>query len=187
MLELAKRQSDMFNMSHKCSFPASISVAESKKIPSFPSEKSYRLKSNKKCFFCGGKLHAGGRSKCTARNQTCLTCGKVGQFKRVCLSANQLSASSAIELEPCESSNTEDVTASSVLATANSCLKSAILPCLVNGVMVEGLLDSGTSEKFINTNVALANGLKANGISSKVSMASTQITAKCSRKRYCKP
>ena len=65
MLELAKRQSDMYDMSYKCGFPASISVVESKKIPSSsPSEKSYRLKSNKKCFFCEGKLHAGGRSNC---------------------------------------------------------------------------------------------------------------------------
>ena len=80
MLELAKRQSVMYNMSHKCSFPASISVAESKKTLSSPSEKSYRLKSIKKRFFCGGKLHAGGRSKCPARNQACLSCGKVGHF-----------------------------------------------------------------------------------------------------------
>ena len=42
--------------------------------------------------------------------------------------------------------------------------------------MVEGLLDSGVSENFNNTNVTLANGLKPSGISSKVSMASTQIT-----------
>ena len=133
----------MYDMSHKRSFPTSISVVESKKIHSSPSEKSYPLKSYKNCFFCGGKLHAGGRSKYPARNQTCLSCGKVGHFKRVCPRANQLSAQSAIELEPCESSNTEDVTASSVLVTANSCLKPAILPCLVSGVMVEGLLDSG--------------------------------------------
>ena len=42
---------------------------------------------------------------------------------------------------------------------------------------MEGLLDSGTSQNFINTNVALANGLKLSEISSKVSMASIQITA----------
>ena len=43
--------------------------------------------------------------------------------------------------------------------------------------MVEGLLDSGASENFINANVALSNGLKPNEILSKVSMASTHITA----------
>ena len=42
---------------------------------------------------------------------------------------------------------------------------------------MEGLFDSGASENFINTNVALANGLKLSGILSKVLMASTQITA----------
>ena len=177
MLELAKRQFDMYDMSHKCSFPASISVVESKGIPLSPSKKSYRLKSNKICFFCGGKLHAGGTLKCPARNQTCLSCGKVGHFERVCFSANQFSASSAIELEPCESSNIEDVTASSVLATANFSLKPAILLCLINGVMVKGLLDSGAFKNFINANVALANGLKPIAIFSKVSMASIQITA----------
>ena len=59
-------------------------------------------------FFGGEKLLAGGRSKYPARNQTCLTYGKIEDFKKVFFSANQLSDSAAIQLEPCESSNTED-------------------------------------------------------------------------------
>ena len=176
----------MYNMSHNCSFPASISVVENKKIPLSPSEKSYHLKLNKKCFFCGGKLDPGRRLKCPAKNQTCLSCGKVEHFKRVCLSANHLSASSAIKLESCENSNTEDITASSVLAMANSCLKPAILPCLVDGVMAEDLLDSGASKNFININVAHVNGLKPSGISSSFNGFYTNY-CKCLRKCHCKP
>ena len=39
MLELTKRQSDTFDMSHKCSFPTCITIVERNKIFLSPSEK----------------------------------------------------------------------------------------------------------------------------------------------------
>ena len=46
-----------------------------------------RLK--KKCFFCGGALHAGGTSSYPAKNRECYGCGKLGHHQKVRQSENK--------------------------------------------------------------------------------------------------
>ena len=43
--------------------------------------------SSQKCFFCGYDRHA--RSRCPARDKTCILCNKVGHFASVCNSVNK--------------------------------------------------------------------------------------------------
>ena len=45
-----------------------------------------KQKQQRKCYFCGGIIHSGGRNQCPAKNQICNNCGKKGHFKRVCKS-----------------------------------------------------------------------------------------------------
>ena len=45
-------------------------------------------KNQRKCFFCGGPYHRGGRVYCPAKNKVCNFCGKVGNFHKVCKSVS---------------------------------------------------------------------------------------------------
>ena len=42
-----------------------------------------------KVFFCGGALHAGGRSNYPAKNRKCYGYGKLGHYQKVCQSKNK--------------------------------------------------------------------------------------------------
>ena len=144
----------------------------------------------RKCFFCGGSLHAGGRNFCPAKNKICTKCGKIGHFHRVCRSTER----KATALSMATSSNTkasdgahysEDEKPSksttylySVLATAPSSLNSTTLVSKINGLKVDCLLDTGASNNFMSTTIAKAAKLQPSGKPAEVSMASNGLTAK---------
>ena len=184
MLELAKIQSDNYygklpinsllstnsDYSRNC-----VSTATSMK-----SLLSKRKKFSKTCFFCGGNLHPGGRFNCPAKDQRCHGCSKIGHFKKVCLKSksNQVNCTSLTdEFSNAPDEIADDTAASSILATAPACLKPAILPCVLEGIKLEGLLDSGASDNFISEKAVLDNRLKSYGDTSKISMASTTMQA----------
>ena len=64
-----------------------------------------------------------------------------------------------------------------VLAGAPQCLKPTVVPCVLKGLKIDGLLDTGASENFISEEVAKSVGLKPSGYKSQVSMASDELTA----------
>ena len=64
-----------------------------------------------------------------------------------------------------------------VLAGAPQYLKPTVVPCVLKGLKIDGLLDTGASENFIRKEVAKSVGLKPSGYKSQVSVASDQLTA----------
>ena len=105
------------------------------------------FKWKKKCFFCGGALHAGGRSNCPAKNRECYGCGKLGHYQKVCQNKNKRTISAVGTVnDDCKNSL-------AVLASAPCCLKPTVVTGFLKDVKLDCLLDSGASENFINKKV----------------------------------
>ena len=122
----------------------------------------------KKCFFCGENFHPGGRNNCPAKTKTCLKCGKVGHFMRGCQSRPTKAASvQHLVQDKNEMQDETQAHCSStlskpylmlVLAGAPQCLKPTAVPCVLKGLKIDGLLDTGASENFISEEVAKSVG-----------------------------
>ena len=128
--------------------------------------------SKKKCFFCGGALHAGGRSNCPAKNRECYGCGKLGHYQKVCQSKNKRTISAVGTVnDDCKNSL-------AVLASAPCCLKPTVVTGFLKNVKLDCLLDSGASENFINKKVVDELRLKIFGAKTNVAMASQAFSVK---------
>ena len=140
-----------------------------------------KQKQQRKCYFCGGNIHPGGRNQCPAKDQICNNCGKTGHFKRVCKSISQTTLASVQQKNPKSSENefleAQSLHFLSVIAGAPSCLNETILPAKLNGIEIKGLLDTGASESFVNETVAKSAKLQVYGKPSRVCMASDQLIA----------
>ena len=100
MLEVAKQQTELYAKSLDklnsdstdrlaTTFVPNDKVSNSEENVSLTATTSHFKCSKKKCFFCGGALHAGGRSNCPAKNRECYGCGKLGHYQKVCQSKNK--------------------------------------------------------------------------------------------------
>ena len=119
----------------------------------------------RKCFFCGGNLHSGSRNSCPA-NKTCIKCGKIGHFHRVCQRTERKAAVLLMKTSPgIEESNGALLSVNekppngaaclySVLATAPSSLNSSTPVSQINRLKVDCLLDTVASNNFISANIA---------------------------------
>ena len=95
-----------------------------------------------KCFFCGYNKHP--RSKCPAREALCRNCNKVGHFQRVCKSnPNDKRITSC----------TKPQLPSFCTAVFPVSLSKAVIPILVNGVSLNALIDTGSSDSYISSGV----------------------------------
>ena len=65
----------------------------------------------------------------------------------------------------------------SIIASAPDSIKHSIIPSMLRGHPVDSLLDTGASENFISDGIVNIIGLKPNGKSSKVNMASSELSA----------
>ena len=77
--------------------------------------------------------------------------------------------------EECLSSSTTQLF--SIIASAPDSLKRSIITCMLRGHPVDNLLDTGASENFISDGIVNTVGLIPNGKSSKVNMASSELSA----------
>ena len=66
---------------------------------------------------------------------------------------------------------------SSIIASAPDPFKHSIIPCMLRGHPVDSLLDTGAFENFISDGIMNTVGLIPNGKSSKVNMASSELSA----------
>jgi len=121
-----------------------------------------------KCFFCGYKKHP--RSKCPAREATCKKCGKLGHFAKACKSTEK-PRKTAMALS---SENPNLATISAVSAIDS--LKKAQITVTVHNVELNALVDTGSSDSYIDSSVAESNGWKITPSSCSINMASTGLT-----------
>ena len=102
---------------------------------------SSKITANKKvCFFCGGPYHH--RGKCPAKVAEFFLCSKNGHFARVCRSTK--SKNSATLSAP---------VLSCVTASSPNCLQASVVSATVNEVNVQSLMDTGSSESYIDRNL----------------------------------
>ena len=106
---------------------------------------------NRTCYFCGQAYHL--RNRCPAKEARCFTYGKFLHFSKVCRSwtsghqTNQVlrkTASSYSDLSP-------------ALCTISAACPASLLPVsspvTLNGTKVTALVDSGSSESYVNSNI----------------------------------
>ena len=180
VLDRAQRQSHSFFDSN---------LVDNGETKVFCASTSRSLKSiRQKCYFCGEESHPKGRRFCLAKDQTCFKCGKAGHFRRVCRSSPLKRMAAVLphedylntkevrdHPEECSSSSTPQLF--SIIASAPDSLKHCIIPCMLRGHPVDSLLDTGPSENFISDRIVNTVGLIPSGKSSKVNMASSEMSA----------
>ena len=93
-------------------------------------------RSSNLCYFCGFDYH--NRRNCPAKDTICHSCGIKGHFSRVCKSSNKENRN--------YSSTSKSVTAS----TFPHPLSEAVINAKVNDYVINVLIDSGSSNSFIN-------------------------------------
>ncbi|KAI3378314.1 hypothetical protein SNEBB_002033 [Seison nebaliae] len=123
-----------------------------------------------KCFFCGMTRHP--RPRCPAREAVCLKCHKKGHFAKVCRSTSVGSTSA------CAASGGRVTLASVTSAVIPSGLAKAVVKIYLNGAPVNALIDSGSTESFINPGIVKLHSLKVLKNKSTVSMASSSLSTK---------
>ena len=138
---------------------------------------SARLQS-KKCYFCGQSYHL--RKNCPALDATCYLCGKNGHFSRVCQSKRlRNNAKKSKSQSPSQSAALTPSLCVTTAACPGSLLKSS-LSIKVNDKHLTALIDSGSSESYINSKVCRNLQLEIYPSESEIQMASSAVKTKSS-------
>ena len=162
MLEVAKQQIELYAKSLDklnrdltdrlaTTFVPNDMVSNSEESVSLSATTSHFKRSNKKYFFCGAALHAGGRSNCPAKNKECYGIGKLGYYQKVCQSKNKKIISASFQ--SVDTVNVDCKNSLAVPASAPCCLKPTVVTGFLKNVKHDCFLDSGASENFINKKV----------------------------------
>ena len=125
----------------------------------------------RQCYFCGRAYHE--RKYCPVINSTCFSCGKIGHFSRVCRSNN----GSGKRLKSTNQSETLSLASLTSMACPGNLLRSAILVNL-NDKNLTALIDSGSSEIYINSKVSKDLKLKVYPSRSNIQIASSAMKMK---------
>jgi hypothetical protein len=166
-LELAQKQLLSYNTSYSPQTCASVSgTGEQNLCAQQDADTSVVATGNPSCYFCGNHRHP--RSKCPAREAQCKRCGKVGHFQRVCRSSKASNSVAAV--------HGPLLSALTVAASPHS-LSHAVIQLSVNGVLLQALIDTGSSESYIPK--AVIRQYKWNVILSysRIIMATTRLTS----------
>ena len=125
-----------------------------------------------KCFFCGRSRHA--RNSCPARDAKCYGCGKQGHWNKVCRSQ---------KISNSRNSDSRQTSASiipNLSAAVCSSLQKSSMKVMVNNVQADALVDTGSTESFINKNFAETSRIKIFPSKSTIYMANTSLTSNTS-------
>ena len=133
-----------------------------------PTSTSAAIKRNfrsKTCFFCGGLVY--NPDRCPAKDIKCFSWGKIGHFSRVCRSKKKIKTSAS----------TYDPIVSSIFSGFPKCVKASVVEGTVNEVSVQILMDTGSSESYIDHRLFKGLKLSLEGEPSAITMASTSHSA----------
>ena len=134
---------------------------------------NYSNYKNQKCYFCGNKRHP--RNLCPARESECGKCRKIGHYARACKSTpkgnstNKPTDSTAAALTALAAINFESEKYPIKLSKSSLKVK-------VNGIETFALIDSGSTESFIDKNFAESLLLDTNKMNETITLASTSNT-----------
>jgi hypothetical protein len=117
------------------------------------------------CFFCGGKRHP--RSSCPAKDDFCKRCGKKGHYKRVCRSKPN-NHSAFIQ-------KTDKIMIASVASL--ECLSNSVIKVNINGKDFSALVDTGSSQSFINSNIISKCNIQVKPYCGQISMANSSMVS----------
>ena len=156
ILDRAQHQSVFYSATSTYSTTATKQDSESDSShPSPPAlaRLTTRKKRIRQYYFCGDALHTGGRKQSPAKDERCHKCGKVGHFQKVYQSEERklfaASASTSLSLDKQETLSTDQTPfLLSILAGAPSSLKGGVVPCSLNGLLFNSLLDTGASDNL---------------------------------------
>ena len=116
------------------------------------------------CYFCGGLRHS--RTHCPAKDATCNFCGVIGHFIKVCRKRKNSSSTSAMIStslsEALASSKTENTTG-------------ALSYVKINGVTATSLMDTGSSDCFVDREFANKNSFTVQNCAGQVTLAETSV------------
>ena len=124
--------------------------------------------SKNKCFYCGDASHH--RRKCPAREAMCHTCGIKGHFSSMCMKKKQGNSVGNVA-----TTYSSSLCALGISAAFPSSLSHAAVPIVINGVALTALIDSCSSESFINEQVANRLKLTLSPSTRNISMALTTL------------
>jgi hypothetical protein len=152
--------------------------------------------SPRKCGFCGYEYHA--RSACPAKDTTCKTCDKRGHWARVCRSANNFGKPSYNKASKKTSTNnvytpvnnvyntpTNDSSQSNASSFSYLCAMSPSTPTTlapttvrakVNNQIAFILIDTGSSESFVDSGFARRYGITVGPGTNKITLASESMS-----------
>ncbi|GAA52099.1 hypothetical protein CLF_107334, partial [Clonorchis sinensis] len=117
------------------------------------------------CFSCGNGKHL--RSKYSARESFCHSCGKKRHFQKVCRSKP---SSSRIT-----SSVNPDVSSIFNISSPIRLFRS-IVDVIVNNIPLHALIDTGGCESYVSSDIALKHGWTIASSKSAISMASPNLS-----------
>ena len=118
------------------------------------------------CFFCGYDRHV--RSKCPAREALCKKCGKKGHFQKVCRSTGNTKHTA---------STSPFLTSAINTAAAPVSLTKAITEVIINGVVLQALVDTGSSESYVSEEIVRQHGWPILKSKNQIILASTSMTS----------
>ena len=137
-------------------------------------------RSSKTCYFCGQPFHQ--RKHCPALEVTCYSCGKRGHFSKVCRSRSpdkrKFANSRRGQVINSAAVDSKFTNLCTVSAACPASLTPASLQVLVNGTKVRALLDSGSSESYINSRKCSEMKLDVYPSAHQVQMAATAMKVK---------
>ena len=167
-LELAQKQSQTYCETFPTSCAISPQAVNQSDSSNLEKENTLAAASfNSSCYFCGMTRHP--RSKCPARDAVCKSCGKKGHFQRVCRSKLTSSKSSTCHIVCDDASSLS----STLIASTHNSLSSALTHIIVNGVPMQALIDTGSSDSYISKHVVDKFQFHVLSSHKRVTMAST--------------
>ena len=172
-LDSAQRNSAMYDPSRFMAASTSTQISEDIATPdvtliSSPKKDSRKnenttlaaVKTIKNCWFCGNSFHQ--RSRCPAKNSECSSCGKYGHWAKVCQSRSQKKVAASVHYPP---------SLCAITAAVPNCLRSSSIPVNVNGHELLALIDSASSDSFINERVVQNLKLETTAVAQDITLA----------------